>query len=274
MSELSVPTQQIILGFGLAVIMGGLGFAARALAVSGAVAAVVVGTIIFGLGGLPWAALMITFFVTSSLLSKLFSGRKRALTDKFEKGSRRDWAQVFANGGAGAFMAVIALLFPAEIWPWLAYAGVMATVNADTWATELGVLNPTPPRLITTGERVPMGTSGAVTLVGTSATLAGSLLIALVGLVTQPGVPWLRFLLAVSLAGLAGSLVDSFLGATVQAIYYDPVRQKETERRIIGDDGLPAAPLRGWVGMNNDVVNFLSSVCGALAAVGLWRLLT
>jgi len=274
MSELSIPTQQIILGFGLAVTMGGLGFAARALTVSGAVAAVVVGTIIFGLGGLPWAALMITFFVTSSLLSKLFSVRKRSLSDKFEKGSRRDWAQVFANGGAGAFMAVVALLFPSEIWPWLAYAGIMATVNADTWATEIGVLNPTPPRLITTGERVPMGTSGAVTLVGTSATLAGSLLIALVGLVSQPDIPWFQFLLAVSLAGLTGSLVDSLLGATVQAIYYDPVREKETERRITGGDGLPAAPMRGWVGMNNDVVNFFSSVCGALAAIGLWRLFT
>ena len=137
MSALSIPTQQIILGFGLAVIMGGLGLAARALAVSGAVAAVMVGTVIFGLGGLPWAALMITFFVTSSLLSKLFSSRKRALTDKFEKGSNRDWAQVLANGGAGAFLAAIALLFPDEVWPWLAYAGVMATVNADTWATEI-----------------------------------------------------------------------------------------------------------------------------------------
>jgi len=274
MSALSIPTQQIILGFGLAVIMGGLGLAARALAVSGAVAAVMVGTVIFGLGGLPWAALMITFFVTSSLLSKLFSSRKRALTDKFEKGSNRDWAQVLANGGAGAFLAAIALLFPGEVWPWLAYAGVMATVNADTWATEIGVLNPTPPRLITTGQQVPMGSSGGITLVGTAATLAGSLLIALVGLAFQPGVPGIRFLLSVSLAGLAGSLVDSLLGATVQAIYYDPVRNKETERQVIGEDGLPIAPLRGWVSMNNDAVNFLSSVCGALAAAGLWRLLS
>jgi uncharacterized membrane protein len=62
------------------------------------------------------------------------------------------------------------------------------------------------------------------------------------------------------------------LGATVQAIYYDPARQKETERKIMNEDGSPAPPLRGWDWMNNDVVNFLSSVFGALVAVGLYSL--
>ena len=69
---------------------------------------------------------------------------------------------------------------------------------------------------------------------------------------------------------LIGSLVDSLLGATVQAIYYDPVPKKETERQVTGEDGLPLPPVRGQVWMNNDMVNFLSSVCGALAAIVLW----
>jgi uncharacterized protein (TIGR00297 family) len=266
-----ITSQQIWLGFGLAVTIGVLGYIARSLAVSGMISAIVIGTVIFVLGGLPWAALMITFFLTSSLLSKLFSVRKRALSDKFEKGSRRDWAQVLANGGTGAFMALIALLFPQDVWPWLAFAGAMATVNADTWATEIGILSPTEPRLITTGQRVPMGTSGGITLVGTTATAAGGFLIGLVGLLFQPGTPVFGFLTAVTLAGLIGSLVDSLLGGTVQAIYYDPERQKETERQVIGEDGQPTAPVHGWVWMNNDMVNFLSSVCGALAAVVLWE---
>ena len=76
-------------------------------------------------------------------------------------------------------------------------------------------------------------------------------------------------MVAVSLAGLTGSLVDSLLGATVQAIYYDPERDKETERKIIQSDGSPAAPVRGLVWMNNDMVNLISSICGALAAVWL-----
>jgi uncharacterized protein (TIGR00297 family) len=265
-----ISTTQFMLGFGLAVLISLLGKAARALAVSGAIAAILIGTIIFGFGGLNWATLMITFFVTASLLSKLFSSQKKALTDKFEKGSQRDWAQVFANSGAGAFLAVIALLFPDVAWPWVAYAGAMASVNADTWATEIGILSPKPPRLITTGKPVVMGTSGGVTLTGTTATFAGGLLIGLVGALFQPGLPSVPFLMSVSLAGLIGSLTDSLLGATVQAIYYDPMRQKETERQISGEDGKPVPPLRGWTWMNNDMVNFLSSVCGAIAAVLLW----
>ncbi|HKJ26818.1 MAG TPA: DUF92 domain-containing protein, partial [Anaerolineales bacterium] len=73
-------------------------------------------------------------------------------------------------------------------------------------------------------------------------------------------------------AGLVGSLVDSLLGATVQAIYYDPDREKETERRIFLEDGSPAPPVRGVEWVNNDMVNFVASVCGALASAGVWQL--
>jgi uncharacterized protein (TIGR00297 family) len=267
-----IPTTQVLLGFGLALLISLLGTAARALALSGAITATLIGTVIFGFGGLPWAALMITFFVTASMLSKLFSNKKRTLIDKFEKGSQRDWAQVFANSGAGAFLAVVTLLFPDTVWPWVAYAGAMATVNADTWATEIGILSPKAPRLITTGKPVAMGTSGGVTLTGTTATFAGGLLIGVVGVLFQTHLPAVPFLMAVSLAGLIGSLTDSLLGATVQAIYYDPVRQKETERVITGEDGNPVPPQRGWVWINNDLVNFLSSVIGAIAAVLIWAL--
>lgn len=267
-------TQQFLLGLGLAAAVGLLGWVAGALAVSGMIAAILVGALIFGFGGMPWAVLMIVFFFTSSLLSKLFPKAKKMTEDRAEKGSRRDWAQVLANSGAGAFLAVVALLYFGEPWPWLAYAGAMASVNADTWATEIGALSPKAPRLITTGEKVPMGSSGGVTLTGTAATLAGGLLIGLAGVFFFPELSAWAFLLAVGLAGLAGSLVDSLLGATVQAIYYDPVREKETERQIFDEHGVLVPPLRGWVWVNNDVVNFLSSVCGALAAAGLWQLLT
>src|SRR5690606_2769225 len=100
------------------------------------------------------------------------------LSEKFSKGHRRDWAQVAANGGLGALLAVAHALLPGEAWPWMAFAGAMAAVNADTWATELGVLNPTPPRLVTSGKPVERGTSGAVSVGGSLAALAGAALVA------------------------------------------------------------------------------------------------
>lgn len=269
-----VSLQQILIGLGLAVAIGLAGWLAQALSTSGMIAAILTGTIIFGLGGLPWAALMLTFFISSSLLSRLFAKRKQALAEKFDKGAKRDWGQVFANGAVGAFLAVVALLVPGENWPWLAYAGAMAAVNADTWATELGVLSRSQPRLITNGQPVPVGTSGGITLLGTLSTLAGGAFVALAGWAFQAASHSFGFIAAVSLGGLAGSLLDSLLGATIQAIYYDPVRKKETERVVFLPDGSPAKPLRGYTWMNNDMVNLISSVCGALVAALLGRWLT
>jgi len=152
----------------------------------------------------------------------------------------------------------------------------MAAVNADTWATELGVLSPTPPRLITAGQRVPAGASGGVTSLGTMAAFGGGLLIGLTALVLgQVEVIWgssplnghhLFWLAPIGiLGGLGGSTFDSLLGATVQGIYYCPQCQKETEARV-HRCGQPARRLRGWRWLNNDWVNFASSIVGSLMA--------
>jgi uncharacterized protein (TIGR00297 family) len=267
------PLAQLLLGVGLAVAISLAAWRAGALTSSGAWAAVLMGSVIFGLGGLRWAALLLTFFITSSGLSRLFKERKRAVNEKYAKGSRRDWAQVLANGGLAMFIIGPHLLYPAADWPWLAFAGALATANADTWATELGILSPRGPRLITNGTRVPKGTSGGISLVGTLATTAGAALVGLVAWAFSPDSPGWPLLAAITLAGVAGSLVDSMLGATVQAIYYDPVRQKETEKVVINADGTPAEPVRGQVWINNDMVNFTASACGALTAAGIWNLL-
>jgi uncharacterized membrane protein len=107
-----------------------------------------------------------------------------------------------------------------------------------------------------------------VTLAGYLATLAGGLLIGLVMALVDAGGELLVTMLLVPLAGVAGATVDSLLGATVQAIYYDHVQGKETEREIAG-----TKPLRGWAWMNNDTVNFISAIAGALLAAGMWLLI-
>ena len=141
----------LLVGFLLAALIALLAWRAHALSPSGALAAALTGGLIFGLGGLPWAALLLTFFISSSLLSRLFAGRKAGVSEKFSKGHQRDWGQVLANGGLGALLVTGYALWPESPAWWAAYVGAMAAVNADTWATELGVLSRSAPRLITSG---------------------------------------------------------------------------------------------------------------------------
>ncbi|MBK7448863.1 MAG: DUF92 domain-containing protein [Anaerolineales bacterium] len=135
---------QLLLGFLLALLIAFLAYKAHSLNKSGAVAAAFTGTIIFGVGGLSWAILLLTFFITSSALSRAFKKRKAKLEEKFSKGHERDAGQVFGNGGIATFFAALHYFYPNEPWVWIGFAASLAAVNADTWATELGVLNPQP----------------------------------------------------------------------------------------------------------------------------------
>lgn len=260
---------QFIIGILLGALIGYGAYRAGALTHSGAWAAALTGGLIFGLGGFSWAVLLLTFFISSSVLSRTLLTRKEALSEKFSKGSRRDYGQVLANGGLGSLLAIALALQPDQGWQWVAFAGAMAAVNADTWATELGVLSPTLPHLITSGKVVERGTSGGVTLVGYLAALGGAGLIGLAAVLFTPDTTWLGFVGIVALAGLAGSTFDSLLGASLQAIYFCPQCQKETEHHPVHGCGTETTIMRGWRWLNNDMVNFLCSLVGALVAVGL-----
>ena len=170
---------QLIYAFLISMVIVAIAYWRRSLSVSGALGALVVGTLIFGLGGPAWGVMLGVFFVTSSVLSHFKEREKRAAAEKFEKGHTRDIGQVLANGGLGMLIALLSWLIPHPGWFPL-FIGVMATVNADTWATELGTLSKRPPRLITTGRVVDVGTSGGVSFLGTTVSFLGGMLIGLI----------------------------------------------------------------------------------------------
>jgi uncharacterized protein (TIGR00297 family) len=260
---------QLIYGFILAIGIAYIAYRAHSLNSSGAYAATLIGTVIFGIGGWQWAILLLTFFITSSALSRAFKNRKQELNEKFSKGHERDAGQVFGNGGLAVLFAALHAFYPGSIIPWVGFAASLAAVNADTWATELGVLNPTPPRLITDlSQRVEKGTSGGISLWGTGASLLGSSLIALLAVSLSPtGTLTTAHWLLITLAGLAGSLFDSYLGATVQAMYYCPTDKKETEKHPLHTCGTQTIHIRGWEWLNNDWVNFACSAFGVVVAL-------
>lgn len=266
----------LLIGFLFAFTIAALAYRRGALSFSGAIGTVVIGTLIFAIGGLTWAVLLVAFFVTSSALSHYKARAKEPLAEKFQKGHRRDLAQVVANGGCAALIAIAFFILPHR-WHFIGFIGAIATVNADTWATELGVLSKTLPRLITTGRVVPVGTSGGITLFGTAVALGGALLIGVLAylfeIIQSAIVNAGRFVFVSeetifvgAIAGLAGSLFDSVLGATIQATYYCDVDQKETESAI-HRCGNKTRLIRGWRWFDNDWVNFCASVFGSFVAL-------
>ena len=258
---------QILYGLLLATLIAYLAYRVHSLNRSGAFAATLVGTIVFGLGGLQWAIVLMVFFITSSGLSRAFKKRKQGLNEKFSKGSERDAGQVFGNGGLATIFVLVHALYPESIAGWAGFAAALAAVNADTWATELGVLNPTAPRMITDWrKRVEKGTSGGISFFGTLASLFGAAVIAFPAALFTGN--WSLFPL-ISVAGLAGSLFDSLLGATVQAMYYCPTDEKETEKYPLHTCGTETIHIRGWEWLNNDWVNFACGAFGSLIALAI-----
>jgi uncharacterized protein (TIGR00297 family) len=258
------------------ILSGAIGLVAErrgSLTRSGAAGAVITGTAIFGFGGLAWGLTLIYFFVSSTLLSHFREREKsQVAADKFSKGSKRDLGQALANAGVASTAALSYGLrrhSPGPAPLLAAFVGALATANADTWATEVGVLSTDEPRLIISGQPVAPGTSGGVTLLGTGAALAGA---ASVGIVAEAlgaarhtplrgQLPLLGLI-----GGMAGAMIDSALGATVQTMYWCPRCQKETERRV-HRCGQETQRLRGIGWLDNDTVNFASTAAGALVSV-------
>jgi uncharacterized protein (TIGR00297 family) len=203
---------------------------ARFLTRDGAAAAVLVGTPTIGFGGWGFATMLGAFFVTSSLLTRWQRGRKMQAAPR----TSRDAAQVLANGGVAAAFAVIWGLWRADAAA-AGFAAALAAATADTWATEVGLLNRRPPHLITTWQKVSPGRSGGVTGLGTAAAVAGAAVIGgIAGIVGVPAwIPWVT--------GVVAMLLDSLLGAT----------------------------LEGRRGVTNDTVNFLATLFAAAAGAAL-----
>jgi len=228
---------QLGTGLFLSTVLATVAFVRNTLSVSGLFGAIAIGTAIYAGGGLPWWTVLLTFFLTSTWLGRVGKARKAATKNEFSKGDRRDIWQALANGGVAA-LAALAYARSDGSGVWMgAFVGALATCNADTWATEVGILSKGDPWSIRTFRRVPRGTSGGISILGTLATIVGG---AVIGLVAGafaarfylPPLPIRAMIVIGGVCGLAGSLVDSFLGATVQGMYTCPICITQTERTI------------------------------------------
>ena len=254
----------VVVGFGLLSIRKGL------VDKTGLIAGLVIGLIVILLGGWNWFLILLSFHIMAGLVTKWRYDYKRSLGVAEEKGGARSWKNVLANGIVAASMTVFEAFVGGQVWA-LAYLAAVAAAMGDTLATEIGLLNPTPPRLITKPWRiVEPGTSGGVSLLGyTASALAGAIvgfLGYILGVVPEVSeIDFALFLLVVVVSTIIGVTVDSIIGATVQAQYRCTVCGKLTEKPV--HCGKPARLVKGYEWIDNHVVNIFGIGSAALTAI-------
>lgn len=210
----------------------------KAFDVSATIVAFLFGITIIKLQGIEWFLVLFTFLIVS--LYATFYGRKRSLDANHEC---RGVDNVISNGLV-AFMTTV-FSFP------YVFLGSVSAALADTLSSEIGILSKEEPRLITNlTKSVPRGTNGAVSLLGTLASVGGAAITATLAVVFSAHFlspadavlfyPRAKLFIAVFFGGFLGAISDSLLG-------------------IIENEGL----------MTNGSVNFTATLAGGAITAGI-----
>jgi uncharacterized protein (TIGR00297 family) len=200
-------------------------------------------------GSLSWQGYLVVmaYFLLGSAVTRIGLAQKEAEGIAEKRSGARGPENVWGSALVGALCAVGVLLMSwlnLPVRPWLVsllllgYVASFSTKLADTVASEIGKAYGQRTFLITTLKPVPRGTEGAVSLEGTVAGVAASVVMALVG--------WAMGLISLAMVGVCvvaafiATNLESVIGATLQTRF-------------------------SW--LTNEVVNVLNTLIGAIAAI-------
>jgi uncharacterized protein (TIGR00297 family) len=191
-----------------------LGWRARSVTFPGAVAGAAIGMAVFAFSGWTGWVLLFSSFLAATISTRLGLRRKAVLGIAEARGGRRGPGNAIANTGLAAFAAVIAGLSPYRDGALLVMVTALVAGASDTVASEIGKAWGTRTYLFPTFTRVRPGTSGAVSLEGTSAGLVAALALSALalalGLIKGDGL-W-----CATIGATVGSFIESSLGATLE----------------------------------------------------------
>jgi uncharacterized protein (TIGR00297 family) len=260
-----IPTVlELIIGIIGALIVSLVAWRMKVLTISGAVAAFVVGGCIFSFGGIEAAIILIAFFISGSLLSKLnpHSNEKNG----------RDYKQVLSNGIAPVIGVLLTALTPiVREQSTVFFLASLATATADTWATEIGMRYGSRVFNLFSFRPMQKGLSGGVSVIGLIASVLGTVFIALLPLLPfwqgekMCGLVLVKIFPVIAIAGFVGALIDSLLGATLQAKY-------QKDGVYIEENAVGSSRVSGIAIINNNTVNLISTMWGGLIGVGIMGL--
>ena len=251
----------------------------KSLRKSGAIAAFIVATLSLGCS-IRSGATLLGFYWTSSKLTRLGSSKKQSLQEEYEVDGQRGAEQVLACSLIAIIAAVARRILVGQDSPLdfvsmsslgnrltIAYVAFFACCAGDTWASELGVLSKSDPRLVTKPwKKVAPGTNGGISKIGLLASAVGGLLMGLthgmflpLGSTIQTRIKEITTLSIVGLiGGLGGSYIDSLLGATIQITHYDPIEKIILKKPKEGSTKI------GLSILSNEMVNVASTAGTAL----------
>ncbi|MEM3832142.1 MAG: DUF92 domain-containing protein [Thermoprotei archaeon] len=245
----------------------------RFLTNTGLLTATIIGIMLTLFGDIRWFFLVLFFFLCCSIVTKYRKEYKHSIGIADPEGAR-DWKNVLANGGIPVIYAILESFIKGDIIA-VGFIGAIAIATADTTATEIGVLSKTPPRLITNlSKNVPPGYSGGISLLGTLASILGGLSIGVISALfnliqMQP----MQIIILASLTGLLGSLLDSLLGAKLEAKYWCEKCHTYSKYYMHSKCGSIAKHDSGYKFINNHVVNLLSITMGSIIAMIIYQLM-
>jgi uncharacterized protein (TIGR00297 family) len=217
------------------------GYRARTVSRSGAVVGSIIGIVIFAAIGWPGWVLLLVTFLAAAITSRMGWRRKSILGIAEERGGRRGAGNAIANTGVAALAALLVLFAADAQGARIAFAAALTAGGSDTIASEIGKAWGRRTWSIITLARVPPGTSGAMSLEGTAAGLAGAFALAAIAVALD--IAPIAALLPIVIGATLGAIVESWMGATLEA------------------PGI----------LNNDMLNFINTSTAALLAVGVFR---
>lgn len=233
-----VPVVDMAAALIFSLLVGYFAYRMGVIDMSGVLSATLVGVLVIVFADITGFLVLLSFFAVGGIFTKYKYEFKSSL--KIAQ-TTRGYKNVFGNGLCALVMAVG---FKFNCVFMLGFLGAVAAATSDTLATEIGETQKKQPFLITTFERVPPGTSGAVSPLGEASAIIGSAFIAslaiLLGMANSFGAA--TVLITTIIGGFIGTQADSILGATL-------------ERRKI---------------LNNHMVNLLATAVGAAVSIGVY----
>lgn len=226
-----------------------LAYKKRSITHDGIVAALLTAICLYSLGGPYLGASLLVFFILGSIISKFTNTSKSKAVESQEGEEARNWVQVVCNSLPATVLVWLYHIYPEKrIYLLLAF-GVFSSAAADTFASEIGMLNKGKVYNILTLKEVANGLSGGVSFLGF---LAGGLGSFILSLLSYPEFG-IRGIVYISIIGFIGSILDSIIGASLQ-------------RKYRGEDGSlqdrnnspKEKPSAGYIFISNNIVNLLT----------------